>query len=76
MVHVYKTLNLSLQKICSLSIKRSGNRKKAPKSSCMYICTFRDINKQTHFQWHLTSYHNYPFHLHPQVIVYVTYLKS
>lgn len=73
---IYKTLNLSLQKIFSLFIKRSGNRKNAPKRSCMYICTFQDINKQTHFQWHFTSYHNYPFYHHPQVIVYVTYLKS
>ena len=81
-----KTL-LSLQKkflwrkkylIFSLFIKRSGNRKNALKLSCMYICTFQDINKQTLLQWQLTSYHNIiiHFHLHLQVIVYVTYLKS
>lgn len=64
--HMYKTL-LSLQKkfmwrqnflIFSLFIKRSGNRRNAPKLSYMYICTFEDINKQTLLQWQLTSYHN------------------
>ena len=68
--HMYKTL-LSLQKkfmwrqnflIFSLFIKRSGNRRNAPKLSYMYICTFQDINKQTLLQWQLTSYHNIIIH--------------
>ena len=68
--HMYKTL-LSLQKnfmwrqnflIFSLFIKRSGNRRNAPKRSYMYICTFQDINKQTLLQWQLTSYHNIIIH--------------
>ena len=75
-MHVKPLIFLYKKYFHCTSIKRSGNRKNAPKRSCLYICTFQDINKQTHFQWHLTSYHNYPFNLHPQVIVYVTYLKS